>query len=182
MNSIGTCGRSRYTAAMARTASGLRDGGDALAEGAVADLVVILDEGDESGRGQIGAGLATRLAAIRHHLALEGEALGQRAAKFLGIAEILGVIPLVLAGRRRAEHVMDIVVPLRRIVQRLAVRAASEPSGLVLLVLQDQMHGPVRGRGAHAFGQFVQHMLGLSSMIACTASSRSPSRWNSSIQ
>ena len=54
---------------------------------------------------------------------------------------------------------MDIVVPLRRIVQRLAVRAAGEPSGLVLLILQDQMHVAVRGLGAHAFGKFVQHML-----------------------
>ena len=41
-------------------------------------------------------------AAILHHLALEGEALRQRAAEFFGIAEIFGIIPLVLAGRRRA--------------------------------------------------------------------------------
>ena len=80
---------------------GLGDGSDALAEGAVADLVVILDEGDKGGGRQTGAGLATRPAAILHHLALEGEALRQRAAEFFGIAEIFGIIPLVLAGRRR---------------------------------------------------------------------------------
>ncbi len=79
---------------------GLGDGGDALAEGAVADLVVILNEGDEGGGGQTGAGLAPRLAAVLHRLALEDEALRQRPAEFLGIADVVGIIPLVLAGGR----------------------------------------------------------------------------------
>ena len=54
---------------------------------------------------------------------------------------------------------MDIIVPLRGIVQRLAVRAAGEPSRLVIKILQDQVHVPVPGLGVDAFGQFVQHML-----------------------
>ena len=54
---------------------------------------------------------------------------------------------------------MDIVVPLRRIVKRLAVGATGEPSGLVLLILQDKMHMAVARLGAHAFGQLIQHML-----------------------
>ena len=54
---------------------------------------------------------------------------------------------------------MDIIVPLRGIVQRLAVRAAGEPSRLVIKILQDQVHAPVPNLGVDAFGQFVQHML-----------------------
>ena len=69
-------------------------------EGAVADLIVILNEGDKGSGGQISAGLAPRLAAVLHRLALEDEALRQSPAEFLSIAGVVGIIPLVLARGR----------------------------------------------------------------------------------
>ena len=62
MNSSGTFGASSSTACIALTAGPWRQIGDALAEGAVADLVVVLHEGDERGRRQMPARLAAHRA------------------------------------------------------------------------------------------------------------------------
>ena len=53
MNSIGVCGASSTQARAARSARGGRERVDALAERAIADLVVGLQEGHEGGRRQV---------------------------------------------------------------------------------------------------------------------------------
>jgi hypothetical protein len=68
--------------------------GQAVAEGAIADLVVVLDEGDEGGGWQRRARLPPRMAAVGHLLPLEGEALGQGAAELLCVAVVVGVVGL----------------------------------------------------------------------------------------
>ena len=60
MNSIGICGSSRYSAVTARTACPSASARQALAQRAIADLVVVLDEGDERRRRQMRARLAAR--------------------------------------------------------------------------------------------------------------------------
>ena len=65
MNSSGSAGESRSTAVAARTASGESERGDPLAEGAIADLVVVLEEAHEGGRGQVRARLAARAVPVR---------------------------------------------------------------------------------------------------------------------
>ena len=55
--------------------------GDPLAEGAVADLVVVLEESHEGGRRQRGARLAAGASAMRRQIALVGEPLRQAAAE-----------------------------------------------------------------------------------------------------
>jgi starch phosphorylase len=66
---------------------------DALAERAIADLVVALQKGDEGDRRQLRARLPVRLAAQRRHLALVDETLGQRATQ--ARQRCLGVVGVV---------------------------------------------------------------------------------------
>src|SRR5439155_26104521 len=56
---------------------GRGQGGEALAEGAVADLVVVLEKRDEGRRRQVTAGLAPRAAPVGRMLTLVREPLGQ---------------------------------------------------------------------------------------------------------
>ena len=68
-----------------------REFGDALAEGAVADLVVVLEKGDEGGGRQMRRALAAGRALVARMLALVGEALGERTRQPLDrcIGEVL---------------------------------------------------------------------------------------------
>jgi hypothetical protein len=57
------------------------------------------------------------------------------------------------------QHVVHVVVPLRCVPSGPPVLAAHQPVRLVLFVLQHQVDGAVRRRGAHALGQFLQQVL-----------------------
>ena len=127
-----------------------------FAERAIADLIVILNEGDESGRRQQRTRLTARMAAELHHLPLKCEAFGQRPPEHIGVAEVFGVVALILAGCRHVQHMMYVVVPLRRKVPRQAGVVAEQAAGLVFLILQHQMHRAAAG--AHAFCEFVEHV------------------------
>ncbi len=118
-----------------------RERAEALAEGAIADLIVILDEGHEGGRWQVLTGLAARSAPIRHVLALEGEALRQRARQLLRLlVPVVGVIALGFPARCHMQHVMYVIVPLPIVGDRMARGVAAQPACLVVLVLQHQVH------------------------------------------
>ena len=87
-----------------------------LAQRAVADLVVVLQEIDE-GRGRQ---RRTRLAAVlappvRRRLALIGKPFGERPREMLRRVAIVAVIARGLAGQQHMEGVMIVVVPLRAV-------------------------------------------------------------------
>jgi hypothetical protein len=113
MNSIGICGSSSHGAQRRRIGQRVQ----ALAEGAIAYLVVVLEKSDECGRRQVRAGLATLAAAVRHQLALEGKALRQRPAQARGRPMVIGVVALGFPAGGHVQHVMHVVVPLG-VVQR----------------------------------------------------------------
>ena len=165
-------------AAMARTASAGVGRCQSVAEGAVADLVVILDERHEGGGRQMRAGFAARLAAIGHHLALEGEAFGEGTSELLGVAAVFSVVAGVLARGRGVQDVVDVVVPLGSVDPRLAAGPTLQPVRLVLLVLQYEMDMAL---AAERVTDAVRpappgDASSLSSMMAWTASSRRPSK------
>src|SRR5262245_19125737 len=89
--------------------------GKALAEGAVADLIVILQEGDKAARRQVAARRAARPALPgARWLALKDEAVAQSARQRLGGAHrIVPVIAIILAGQQNMQRVMNVIVPLR---------------------------------------------------------------------
>src|SRR5690606_7178862 len=109
---------------------------DAFAEGAVADLIVILDEIDKGGGRQMHARFpARRPATITRDVVLEREAFGQTASQ-MG-ERFVGVVLVVAVALGREQHmkgVMAVVVPLRRGDQRFVFRTATEQTRLVLLV------------------------------------------------
>src|SRR2546423_963906 len=91
------------------------EGAQALAEGAVADLVVVLQEVDECLRGEMRARLATRRLAISGVLALVHVAFGERARELArGVGGVVGPKAAVLAGEEHAHGMVPVVVPLRR--------------------------------------------------------------------
>ncbi len=115
MNSIGTCGESSTQAVAARSMRRVAQAVDAFAEGAVADLVVRLQEGNEGSERQVRGRLAARLAVAKAgRLALVDEAFGQRApeARHRRIG-IVGVVAVDLAGDQHVRRMVDVVVPLR---------------------------------------------------------------------
>src|SRR4029077_11502161 len=117
---------------------GRQENTETFAEGTVADLVVILDVGDEGSWRQLPARLATRPAAIRHYLALKGKAFGQGADKFSGVAEIVSVVTAILPSRGRMQTVVHVVIPLGGIGDGVTAIAAGERPRLVSLIFQNQ--------------------------------------------
>src|ERR1700733_12421647 len=83
--------------------------------GAIADLVVVLQKGDEGARRQVRALLAARRAVlIARRLSLVGEAFRERAAqKLLRVLGEIGVVTVALARQDHVQAVMHVVVPLR---------------------------------------------------------------------
>jgi hypothetical protein len=100
-------------------------------------MVVVLQEGDEHGRRQAAAGFAARRSAIRHHLALKSETLGERPAQQLAPADEVRVVAGSFASGRDMQHMVRVVVPLCCISARPPLRVARQSTGLVFLVLQD---------------------------------------------
>src|SRR6185312_12967887 len=106
-----------------------------LAESTIADLVVILQEVDEGERRQMGARLAAWCFAERRILALIGETLRQRAAEAIDRRRgVIAVIAIRFAGQHDMHGVMEIVIPLRVVIARLAASRAFEKVSLVLVV------------------------------------------------
>src|SRR5208283_4362883 len=95
---------------------------------------------------------ASRPASMARRLALIGEAFGQSPPQMARLAVIL-VIAGRLSRRGDVKDMMDVVVPLRRIVKRFAI-LPNEPAGLVVLVLEQQVDRPLEAR-PDAFGELV---------------------------
>jgi hypothetical protein len=134
---------------------------DAFAEGTVADLVVSLQTIDEGQWRQRAAGRAVRRAAAKgRSLALEGKALGQRAAqKGHGLLGIVGVITIDLGGGEHVQRVVQVVVPLRVGQHGSAFAVTLQVSGVVGLVFQHQVHDARAARPvAHGLCQRVHDM------------------------
>ena len=85
-----------------------------LAQGAIADLVVILQADDESGGRQIGRILATRRAVMRRDLSLVDKTFGHGTGQMLGggVGKTF-VIPFGFAGEQHVDAMMPIIGPLR---------------------------------------------------------------------
>src|SRR3546814_18087865 len=109
--------------------------GVALAECAVADLVVVLDEPDEGGRRQVAAGLAALLAAaVARRFALIHEASRERFAEPLDRTPgIVGVVAAGIAGRQMLVDAVDVVIPLR-VVKSGSPPIPDQPRALVAVV------------------------------------------------
>src|SRR5205823_6403003 len=72
-----------------------------LAAGAVADLIVVLEEVDEGARRQVGGALPPRPAEVARYLALVDEALCEAASEQgVPVPGIVGVVSLALPGTR----------------------------------------------------------------------------------
>src|SRR5690606_5422728 len=112
---------------------GIAQADQTLAEGAVAELVMVLQEQYEGARRKVRAGFATRFAAAIL-LALVDETFAEETCQLVGgVLAVVGVIALVFTGEQGVQHVVAIVVPLRG-------EALFEQAGSVVFVLQDEMH------------------------------------------
>src|SRR5262249_24837395 len=80
---------------------------DALAHGPVTDLIVVLEERDEGGRRQVCTRLSAPPAAVGRVLALEVEALGERAAE--PCPRCVGMVGVVASGLSGRQHVQEVV-------------------------------------------------------------------------
>jgi hypothetical protein len=140
MKRSGTCGARSSAAGREPQPPTRRERGEAFAQGAIAHLVVVLQERHERGERQRRRRLAARRAlAMLRGLALVGEPFGQCAPeKPRGPVGIVDVIAVALAGEEHVRGVVPVVGPLRRGV-RLAPRVIQEPR-IVVLVLDHQVH------------------------------------------
>ena len=124
-------------------------GGQAVAERTVADLIVVLQEIDERGRGQ-GAGrfAAPAAVAMRGRFALIRKARCQDPRQTrAGVGRIILVIARALAGQEHVPGVVIVVVPLRAILSARRVDAGIEQAHAVVVVFQHQMdRAAARGR------------------------------------
>ena len=127
-NSIGTNGRGEDEGGGDLQAPGAEQMAAALALGAVAHLIVVLQVAEEAmageagGRPAVAAAAEARVAAVVDEGAREGlREVGQRAE--------VRVVPGALAGEHGVQGVVEIVAPLR--VEAIAAesRAAAPPAG-----------------------------------------------------
>src|SRR5581483_7063115 len=118
-----------------------------LAAGAIAHLVVVLQEVDERRRRQVRAALTPRTAEMARALALVREPFRERAAEEgMRALLIVLVVSVGLAGEQDVQAVMNVIVPLRIVSGGGARRA--EPASLVAEVLEHEIHGPLASRAA----------------------------------
>ena len=123
MNSMGGCGASSSiaVAAMQRRVR-VHQMRQPLAEGAIADLIVILQKRHQRRGWQVTARFAARFAAgVTGRLALERESFRQRAGEQR--ARLDGVILVVavgLAGQQHVHALVEVVAPLRIEMRLLA--------------------------------------------------------------
>ena len=130
-----------------------QQGRGALAEQAVADLVVILAEHHEALEGQVGGGVPVASAAVRRVPPVVDEAIPVGFDQILEAAEIL-VVPLPFPGEQGVQGVMKVVGPLGLQPQAAGLRGADDP-GVVEVALGDQGQRPPQlpGQGLGASGK-----------------------------
>ena len=119
---------------------GFGEDAETLAEGAVADLVVVLQKQHEGVRRQVGTRFAAR-PAVAVGFALVDEAFGQAARQAAQRLGVVLVVAVVLAGEQDVQRMVAIVVPL-------CVVALAQQAGAVVVVLQDQVHMALGAGGA----------------------------------
>ncbi len=141
----------------------------------------VLQEVHERQRPVCRAGLAARrAAAMTGRLALPGEAFGQAAAQQRQRRPCeVGVVAVAFAGGDHVRRVVEVVVPpaRRSRASRRLARVGPQPARFVGLVLQHQVHvpiGPIAARTRRASS--ARKCSSEASRIACTASSRRPSK------
>lgn len=124
--------------------------GQALAQGAVADLVMVLQEQHESAGWQVRAGLAAGRA-MAVGLALEHETFGKAAGQLVdGALLVVGVVAFGFAGQQHMQGIVAVVVPL-------GIEALLQQEGLVVFVLQYQPYVAARfHRSAYPLRQLDQ--------------------------
>ena len=147
MNSIGVNGLVSTSVAPTAEQAGGEGGRDPVADGAVADLVVVLQVAEELPAGQrrgVDRPAVVPPAEARPGAVVEegaGEDLGQAAEA--GGGEV-GVVALALAGQQRVQRVVEVVAPLRG-----QAHAAGHPrgdhAGVVEVALGDQGQRPADG-------------------------------------
>ncbi|MDR8969313.1 hypothetical protein FEP58_05702 [Burkholderia multivorans] len=130
----------------------VRERAQPLAERAIADLVVVLQERHERGRRQLRARLAARCAVVqRRRFALVRESFAERAREMTQRrVRIRAVVAVALAGQQHVRAVVEVVVPLR--VE--AVRP--EQARGIAFVLEHQMHVALACGRAHAPRELAQ--------------------------
>ena len=157
MNSIGGEGDSSTHAVTARRRPRIRERHEAIAERAVADLVVRLRERDEGTRGKAATRLASRRPGAKpRSLALIGEAFGEAAAEQPQRTRcVVGVVPVAFAGDEDVQRMMDIVVPLGGREARPARGVTREAVRFVAVVLEHDVNvaSPEQGVAPQGLGE-----------------------------
>src|SRR5262249_52461168 len=125
--------------------------GEPLAQGAVADLVVVLGREDEGARRRAAGPRGTHPAPERRKPSAVQEAVPQRLGDLLGAPPVVPEVALALAGQERPERVVEVVGPDRVEAEAAAGGRPDQPR-LVAAVLGDQDYRTVDGRAA-ALGQ-----------------------------
>ena len=75
------------------------------------------------------------------------------------VAGEVAVIALALAGQQHVPAMVDVVVPLGVVADRLSVAVARQPVRLVLLVFEDEVDVAIGKRLADALGELVEEVL-----------------------
>ena len=140
-------GRQQYAGDRGRERGRRRERADPLAECAVADLVVRLEEVDERGRRQHAARAPAPETAVRGALALVDEPFGQRPPEGgVRVRRVVRVVAVRLARRQNVPGVMRVVIPLRRCHERPAGGVALEVPDFVAIVLDDEVDDAAAAR------------------------------------
>jgi hypothetical protein len=90
----------------------------------------------------MGAGFAARTIAVSHRLALKSKTLGQRPGQFDGIACVSRIVPRGLAGSNAMQDVVDVVIPLRGVIQGITQSIPIEPRCFVFFIFEYKVNGP----------------------------------------
>ena len=180
MNSIGVNGRGQHQPRADLEQAGRQARGDPVAGGPVADLVVVLQVAEEA----VGGGAqhvhrpAVAAAAERRPAAVVEEHPGQRLGERRDRAEV-AVVALPLAGERRVHGVVEVVAPLRGQPVPARLPGGDQP-GVVAGRIRRSAPAPgpaARRAPAPRPASCSSKCSARWSSSACTASSRSPSRW-----
>src|SRR3954471_9124494 len=118
---------------------------------------MVLNEVDEGAWRQAGRNLSTRAAAaVFRNFSLVAKALRKRAPQPpQRLLRIIAVIAVAFAGGQHVEGMMNIVIPLRARVARLAV-AAYQAGGFIAVIFEHYVHFPLLpGPCAHGGGQLI---------------------------
>ena len=130
-----------------------------LAERRVADLVVVLQEVDESRWRQMGRRCsAVQAWAMRRFVTLIGKAFRQRQPEpSKWRVRVIDIVAVTALGHEHAHDMVKVVVPLCLVLCSLSLR---QPSRVVVVVLQGKVNDTARRRGTQAAREFVQDVLG----------------------